>query len=253
MKFRILGIIFMVIITVPIMIIGRLPFKILTILISLLGLKEFLGVKKNLPKFIEITSYILMILLNLYQFSLDTYKVFSYIVLVFLVFVIYYHNDKKYSIFDAIYVIIGIFILYLTCNCVIDLRASNVNILIYLILITTMTDTYAYIVGCLIGKHKLIEEISPKKTVEGLIGGVFGGVLISVIFYVTMFDEVNILLLVFQTITLSLLGQFGDLLFSVIKRQHKIKDFSNLIPGHGGILDRIDSLIFVTLGYLIFI
>ena len=106
----------------------------------------------------------------------------------------------------------------------------------------------------LIGRNKLLEDISPKKTWEGTIGGTFFGVFISTMFYVTVISQTTPVLYVVSTSTfLSLLGQFGDLFFSAIKRYYGKKDFSNLIPGHGGILDRIDSIIFVLLGFMFFI
>ncbi len=112
-----------------------------------------------------------------------------------------------------------------------------------------MSDTGAYFVGLKFGKHKLAPTISPKKTVEGVAGGVAGAVL-GVIIY-------GLVLNVFFNMTVNFLyafaygtfgaiaGVFGDLCFSVIKRQTGIKDYGNLIPGHGGILDRFDSMIVV--------
>ena len=126
------------------------------------------------------------------------------------------------------------------------------NLLIYLLLITVMTDTYAYITGRLIGKNKLLEVISPNKTWEGTIGGTLFGVLIPMVFYYTCINsDINILTLFSVTLFLSILAQFGDLTFSAIKRHYKVKDFSNIMPGHGGILDRCDSIIFVILGFII--
>jgi phosphatidate cytidylyltransferase len=104
----------------------------------------------------------------------------------------------------------------------------------------------------LIGKHKLLESISPKKTWEGLIFGTIFGVLIgSVFYYITINDSINVLHLVLGTTLISLVGQMGDLVFSSIKRFYNKKDFSNLLPGHGGILDRIDSFIFAVLSYVL--
>ena len=118
---------------------------------------------------------------------------------------------------------------------------------ILIFLIAFITDTYAYIGGCLIGRHKLT-SISPKKTIEGsLIGTVMGTVIGSVYYFnlvggVTMFETVVLCLV------LTLLSELGDLFFSSIKRYFDKKDYSNLIPGHGGILDRFDSVIYVSLG-----
>ena len=130
----------------------------------------------------------------------------------------------------------------------------NKNLLVYLVLITVMTDTFAYLTGMLIGKHKLLEVISPKKTWEGLIGGTFFGVFIATIYYITVINSnISLLIVIPITLLLSIVGQLGDLFFSAIKRYFDKKDFSNLMPGHGGVLDRLDSLIFVLLAYSFFL
>lgn len=109
-----------------------------------------------------------------------------------------------------------------------------------------MSDTGAYFAGCLLGKHKLAPTISPKKTVEGAVGGVLGAVLGMVVFCLVLqrfFDfQVSYLWAVVYGVLGSLAAMFGDLSFSAIKRQTGIKDYGNLIPGHGGILDRFDSM-----------
>lgn len=112
-----------------------------------------------------------------------------------------------------------------------------------------LSDTGAYFTGLSIGKHKLAPVISPKKTVEGAIGGSLGAIIGMVIYCVILqncFDfEVNYFFAVIYGIFGSAAGIFGDLCFSVIKRQTGIKDYGNLIPGHGGILDRFDSMMVV--------
>jgi len=117
-----------------------------------------------------------------------------------------------------------------------------------------MTDTYAYLVGRWVGSIKLLEDLSPNKTLEGMIGGTLAGVFVSTVFYHTVVNpELPIYVVVFITTFLSILGQLGDLFFSAIKRYYGKKDFSNIMPGHGGILDRFDSIIFVVLGFMLFI
>ena len=123
-----------------------------------------------------------------------------------------------------------------------------------MVLITVITDTFAYITGKYIGKIKLAVIISPKKTWEGLLGGTFFGVLISSLFYYQVINtNVDVFTLAIIVTGLSLVGQMGDLVFSSFKRYYGKKDFSSLIPGHGGILDRLDSLIFVLLGFVLVI
>ena len=133
-----------------------------------------------------------------------------------------------------------------------DLQIFNCYIL-YLLLITTITDTFALLTGMLVGNHKLT-DISPKKTIEGSIGGTLMGTIVATAFYFTVINSsCSLVLLILVTCGLSVVGQIGDLFFSAIKRKHNIKDFSNLIPGHGGVLDRLDSLIFVAIIFMIFI
>ena len=128
------------------------------------------------------------------------------------------------------------------------------NYLLYLLLITTMTDTFALLSGMLVGKHKLCPNISPNKTIEGAVGGSIMGTIIASAFYFTVINSsISLVFLIFITCLFTIIGQVGDLVFSSIKRYYDVKDFSNLIPGHGGILDRFDSLIFVTLAFIIIV
>lgn len=128
---------------------------------------------------------------------------------------------------------------------------GNKWVLLYLVLVSTMTDTFAMLIGCLIGKHKLIPSVSPKKSVEGSVAGSLLGTVIASIYYVVVLKStMNIVLVAIMTLLLTILGQIGDLFFSKIKRKWH-KDFSNIMPGHGGILDRFDSLTFIVFGYVI--
>ncbi len=112
-----------------------------------------------------------------------------------------------------------------------------------------MSDTWAYFVGSKFGKHKLAPKISPKKSVEGAVGGVFGNALFCVVTYFicdyTCFrnETLNVWMIFIGSIILTILGMCGDLSASVIKRNFGEKDFGNLFPGHGGVLDRIDSFL----------
>jgi len=112
-----------------------------------------------------------------------------------------------------------------------------------------MSDTGAYFVGCKFGKHKLAPTISPKKSKEGVLGGVAGGFVSMLIFCLVLqlvFDFTpNYIFATIYGLVGSLVAVFGDLCFSVIKRQTGIKDYGNLIPGHGGMLDRFDSMMLV--------
>ena len=124
-------------------------------------------------------------------------------------------------------------------------------ILILVFVVSWVTDSCAYIVGSLFGRHKLIPEVSPKKTVEGAIGGIVCACLAFLLYglIIDMFVEnieVNyIALLVFAPV-LSVVSQLGDLFASLLKRQHGVKDYGNIFPGHGGVMDRFDSILAVS-------
>ena len=112
-----------------------------------------------------------------------------------------------------------------------------------------MSDTFAYFVGSAMGKHKLAPNISPNKTVEGMVGGILGA-MVGMVIYALVLQfafgfAVNYIFAVIYGLLGSVAAVFGDLVFSAIKRQTGIKDYGKLIPGHGGVLDRFDSMVMV--------
>ncbi len=147
------------------------------------------------------------------------------------------------STFTGIFYIIGAMV------CVVLLRRSEGGEYLYLLVFISawVTDTFAYFTGRFFGSHKLIEEISPKKTVEGSIGGSLFCILSYLIFGFTVGRiygvTPNYLALALSALAVSIVAQIGDLIFSLIKREHGIKDYGKIFPGHGGMLDRIDSII----------
>ena len=111
------------------------------------------------------------------------------------------------------------------------------------------SDTCAYLVGCAIGKHKIVPKLSPKKSLEGCIGGILGSALLGAVYalvftkQLTLFANPVVACAVIGAAS-SVLSQLGDWAASAIKRNYDIKDYGKLIPGHGGIMDRFDSVIF---------
>lgn len=263
MKTRVISAAVIFLILVPIFIAGGTIFDITIWLIGLLGLKEFLDIKetkKQIPASIKLISYILFTLIvlisiaeNDFVYSMD-YRLITGLFVSLLLPVTLYHENGIYSVNDAFYLIGGIFFLGVSFHLLTVLRSMGLTYLIYLFVITVITDTYAYFGGLLIGRNKLIEAVSPKKTIEGMIIGTIFGVLFGVTYYHVVIDStLSLSIVTSMTLFLSILGQFGDLVFSSIKRYFGKKDFSNLIPGHGGILDRFDSIIFVVLGFMFFL
>ncbi|MCD8436942.1 phosphatidate cytidylyltransferase [Tenacibaculum dicentrarchi] len=121
------------------------------------------------------------------------------------------------------------------------------NIIIYIILLIWTNDSFAFLVGKNFGKHKLFESVSPKKTIEGFMGGMFFAILGA--FLIEEFGEYpkyfSILNWIFIAIIVTVFGSLGDLVESKFKRQANIKDSGTIMPGHGGLLDRLDSLFFL--------
>ena len=161
-------------------------------------------------------------------------------------------KNLKINVIDIAITLFGIFYVVLfTMFIPLLAGVENGKILIWYALIAAWgSDTTAYIVGKVfkLGKHKF-SKVSPNKSIEGCVAGVVGAVILSLIYTLCMkefsgFEISYVKVLVVSTV-LSIIGQFGDFAASSIKRFTGIKDFSNLIPGHGGLLDRIDSLIFI--------
>lgn len=160
-------------------------------------------------------------------------------------------RNLKISIVDIAISLFGIFYIVLfTMFVPLIAGLEHGKVLIWYVLTTSWgTDIFAYIVGRKIGKHKF-SKISPKKSIEGCIAGTIGAVILSLIYTFCINKFMGFLIapylhIVIASIVLSVIGQFGDFAASSVKRFNEIKDFSNLIPGHGGLLDRIDSLIFI--------
>ena len=258
MKTRIISAIVALIISIPLVYVGGMPFYFLAIIIALLGFKEILDllVKNYWNRLICYISYLFLLGTSINENSLDNifdFKVLSIVLLTYGCLLLINHKNKEFNVEKCFYLIGISVLLAISFSTLIIIRNMNLFYFIYLFLITIMTDTFAQSTGILFGKHK-INEISPNKTWEGCLGGTFFGVLISILFYLFFINqEINLFLLIFVTTFLSMIGQLGDLFFSQIKRYYKIKDFSNIMPGHGGILDRFDSIIFVSLAIIYFI
>lgn len=227
---------------------GGIYLKIIALILSLFGMYEFYNViSKKGFKPVAILGYVAIIVYFLLNNNTD-YLVYVLGGLTFLSLTIpvvnlkYNFSDVSVTILGFVYV--GVFFSFIP---LINSMEYG-KYLVWLVFIASwLCDTTAYYVGRMFGKTKLCPEVSPKKTVEGSIGGLLGSAISCFVFgYFISSYGVNISLIHYIIIGLicGVFCQFGDLVASSIKRYAGVKDYSNLIPGHGGILDRFDSILF---------
>lgn len=216
------------------------------LLIGIMGVREFyngfhsMDIKPNfvIAVIAAITLYLINLLTNNYQW----YMLWFFGVV--LVSLLYLFNIDNRKLEDAMATITGIVYVIFFSFHVTLVEQTEYGILIWLIVLTAFgTDIMAYFTGYALGKHKLCPKISPKKTIEGAIGGVVGSLVLSGIFGYFFASEILIHCIIIGVLG-GVVSQFGDLTASIFKRKMGIKDYGNLIPGHGGILDRFDSVLF---------
>ena len=223
-----------------------------TALISLIGLFELYRVLKIEKNAMGIVGYLTAVsYYGLVWFDGHHYVTLMAIAALMVMMAIYVFTFPKYrteevaeSFFGVFYVAVMLSFILLTRN------LENGHLLVWLIFFCSWgCDTFAYCAGKLFGKHKMTPKLSPKKTVEGAIGGVVGaavlGFLYGTFFKNNMIQVINPGVISGAACAIAaVISMVGDLAASAIKRNHDIKDYGNLIPGHGGILDRFDSMIF---------
>ena len=252
MKMRLIGAAILIVVLVPLLILGGIPFQIGVAVIAGLSFRELLKLykeKNKLPLIIEIFSYIGVVVLTV---SLDSIlQAIALIILMLFIPLIIFKN-KEYT-FNSVISLLGLIIFVgVIYYSIIYVRLGSIWEIIYLLAITILTDTFAYLGGKFFGKNKLLERISPNKTIEGSLTGLIVSTSVASVYYLfTINPGINVGIVILATFILSIIGQVGDLVFSAIKREFEIKDFSNIIPGHGGMFDRFDSIAFVSLFYII--
>lgn len=257
MKKRILGGAIIAAILIPILLLGGIYLYVGVGLLGTIAYKELIDVKKDnrIPALMKIVGLVCMLLLTYVNVGEKTllfglnYTTLSLIFLLMLAPTVLLHK-YNYSVKDAFYLASITIFLGTVFNLFIMQYDSSFANFVYLLIIAMATDIFALFGGMLIGKHKLT-EISPKKTIEGSIVGSTIAVIIGTTYFMIMNPDANLVSVIFITLGLSIIGQIGDLFFSLIKRENDVKDYSNLIPGHGGVLDRIDSVIFILITYVV--
>ncbi|MBR6451888.1 MAG: phosphatidate cytidylyltransferase [Lachnospiraceae bacterium] len=233
------------------------PLLLIVLLIfSLIGLCEYYratGVieKKACFSPVALTGYLMSVIwyVALYLWNDAEHALFLLVAVLILTMMIYVFTFPKLHATTIAYAMLGFLYVPVMLGFIYRVRSLENGIYtVWLIYIASwVCDTFAYLVGIAIGKHKLAPVLSPKKSVEGSVGGIAGAMLAGYLFSVfalnnTSFAETAGILIVCGVG--AVVSQTGDLAASAIKRNHDIKDYGHLIPGHGGILDRFDSVIF---------
>lgn len=223
-----------------------------TISISMIGLFELYRVMKIQKNPLGFMGYLTALsYYGLIWFHGDQYKMLMSIAFLMILMSIYVFAFPRYQMEEVTVAFFGVFYVAVMLSYLYQVRTmADGKYLVWLVFLSSWgCDTCAYCVGMLIGKHRLAPVLSPKKSIEGAIGGVAGAALLGIL-YATLFG-------VYMTEIRNpqaacglacaigaVISQVGDLAASAIKRNHQVKDYGKLIPGHGGILDRFDSMLF---------
>ncbi|ABK60618.1 MULTISPECIES: phosphatidate cytidylyltransferase [Clostridium] len=233
---------------------GGIYLKVLVALLSLMGIYEFYNVsrKKGINP-LSIVSYILTIIyyILIINNSFSFQKLFLMILFALFIMLCIPVISDKYNFIDVAVTLMGFLYVTMFFSFIALINDKpNGKYLIWIIFISAwLCDTSAYYVGKYFGKNKLCPRVSPKKTIEGSIGGLIGSTLFCGIYGLVINSfgvQVPVYHFIFMGIVCGVFCQFGDLVASSIKRYVDVKDYSNLIPGHGGILDRFDSILFTS-------
>lgn len=255
MKVRIIsGAVAVVLLVIVLLLHNTFVFPLCIGLISALAIFELLRADKCIKyMFSVIAAGLCAVLTPFFRFyGMGNWSVFVTVAASMIIFFDFILNHKSRTFHQTAYILaVTVFITYSMNLLVSLLHMSDKFGLVYVILALCaawISDTGAYFTGTFLGKHKLCPEISPKKTVEGFLGGIIADIvvmiIVSVIYGLIADVHVNYIWLIFTAAVCSVVGVLGDLSASLIKRQRNIKDFGNIMPGHGGVMDRFDSVMF---------
>ncbi|MBQ3385071.1 MAG: phosphatidate cytidylyltransferase [Erysipelotrichaceae bacterium] len=231
----------------PILFLGGIPFKILMAVFAIMGSYEIIKLAEaNWPRPLQLVSYVFsLIIMFANLLGLNYFFLADCLILICLFTMLVFCKEVSFESIGMMFIFYNM-IGMMAAGFMKMYSISNMMVF-YMLFANCVTDAAAYFVGRAIGKHKLNERISPNKTIEGSVGGYIFGAVISFLFaYLTLIKPLNVsvLLIIIGSLTMPIVGQIGDLAYSAIKRHYGIKDFGTIFPGHGGVLDRIDSVCF---------
>jgi len=244
---------------------GEIYYFLVICLISVLGQWEMYKLLKSKDmKSQKISGYILGLgILYLVGYGYNEYVFILILIMTSLIFAAEMFRNNGSANYNVAATVLGIFypvlflagLLYLRFNIAEILPKTNYNpagVFIMTIFVSVwVCDTFAYFIGKSFGKHRLFERVSPKKSIEGAIAGLFGALLVFFLAKWLGFLEISNVFAIVCGGIVGIVGQLGDLVESWFKRDAGIKDSSKILPGHGGMLDRFDSLMFIAPAFLI--
>jgi len=251
MKQRVITAVVALALFIPVIFKGGLILDIVAMLLGAIAMSELLIMRKKLLISFEAIVSMLAVMIQIAPSKwfnglpdqLNKGYVVYFLIILMLLHTVWSKN--RFSFDDAGVLTLGIFYIGMGFNYFTAARGINVETLLYLMFIVWATDSGAYMVGRKLGRHK-VTPISPNKTWEGCIGGSLIGVIIATAFALWFsVGYQNWFSMLLITIVLSIVGQFGDLVESALKRYYGVKDSGKVLPGHGGILDRFDSMLLV--------
>ncbi|MCR5291510.1 MAG: phosphatidate cytidylyltransferase [Eubacterium sp.] len=251
-KTRVISSVVLVAIAAVVLYLGGYVTGAVMLLLSLVGIFELLRVYRLEKSFMGLVAYVSTIVYYvLLMFKANALILPFMIVYLLVVLAAYVLTFPKFKDKDMQITFLSFFYISVMLSYVYQLRAlENGLVLVLLIIICSWgNDTLAYLVGVSIGKHKMSPKLSPKKSIEGLLGGIVGagllGGLFGLLFGRRFVPNHYVLWFVLIGAVGAIPAVIGDLAASAIKRDNKVKDYGKLIPGHGGVMDRFDSMIFV--------
>lgn len=241
MKQRALTVFFILAVVIPPLVVGGALLKGLVALVIFFIGTELMGLSDS--KYAKWIPYLFIALTMITFFSAGKYHAIFY-ALSFITALTIPVFVEEFKAQDSLLAITYVTFVLVFADSFTNVHAFSPMLVWFVIICNFSSDTFAYLVGVKFGKTKLLERISPKKTVEGSLGGYVAGALIGFLFAFFFIPELSFGYAVLLSLAIPAVSQIGDLAFSSLKRNFNIKDFGNLLPGHGGVLDRIDSMIF---------
>lgn len=253
MKQRLLTAFIGIILFVPIILYGKWPFVVMAYVLATIALFELMRMYRSIQVYTYMGISLLFLFLLMFpaeeitmgDFIVTKFSLISFQLVFLLMLVVLSKN--KFTFDNAGFVLIATVYIGMAFYLISVLRETGLNYFLFTLFVIWATDSGAYFSGRFFGKRKLWPSISPNKTIAGAVGGLFIALLVATGFQLIYPFEQSLPFILLIAVIISVFGQIGDLVASAIKRHYDIKDSGKIFPGHGGVIDRLDSLLFVVI------